>query len=130
MVVVYVAGPFRGPTAWDIAENIRAAERIGLLVALAGAMPLIPHANTAYFHGQKDAQFWIDGTLELLRRSDGAVFIKGWTDSAGSQGEFAHCLDVKKPHLHIDFLHPCEYLDAIRSFVASLENGQVNQPKE
>jgi len=26
MKIVYVAGPFRAPTSWGIAENIRAAE--------------------------------------------------------------------------------------------------------
>ncbi len=29
MRVVYVIGKFRAPTAWEIAENVRAAEREG-----------------------------------------------------------------------------------------------------
>ncbi len=87
MKIVYVAGKFRGPTAWDIAENVRIAERVGLEVARAGAMPLIPHANTALFHGQGTEQFWIEGTLELLRRCDAVLCCHNWKDSVGARGE-------------------------------------------
>ena len=88
--LVYIAGKFRGPTAWDVAENIRAAERYGFRVAQLGAMPLIPHANTAHFNGTITDQFWIDGTLELLKRCDGAVFIPGWLESVGARAEHAY----------------------------------------
>lgn len=122
MMVIYVAGPFRGPTAWDIAENIRAAERVGLIVAQAGAMPLIPHANTAHFHGQKPEQYWVDGTLELLRRSDAAVFIPGWRRSTGSLGEWDEALRLFKPHLDLDALHPPGWLECIESLVLDFES--------
>lgn len=89
MIVAYIAGPFRAPTAWGIAENIRAAERVGLLVARAGAMPLIPHANTANFHGEGEDQFWLDGTLELMRRCDVVVCTPEWQRSSGARAEVA-----------------------------------------
>lgn len=89
MLVVYVAGPFRAPTAWGIAENVRAAERVGLAVARAGAMPLIPHANTGNFHGEGDDQLWLDGTMELLRRCDAVVLVPGWQRSSGTKAEVA-----------------------------------------
>ncbi len=88
MKIIYIAGPFRAKTAWGIEQNIRRAEEIGLLVAQAGAMPLIPHTNTRFFHGECTEQFWIDGTMELLRRCDAAVFIPGWGKSSGANGEF------------------------------------------
>ena len=87
MKVVYIIGPFRGPTAWDIAENVRAAERMALAVARAGAMPLCPHANTAHFHGQLDDKFWLEGTMELLKRCDAVVLVDGWERSEGSCAE-------------------------------------------
>lgn len=87
MPIVYVAGPFRGKTSWDIAENVRHAERFGLVVARLGAMPLIPHANTALFHGQLDDQFWLDGTLRLLEVSDAIAMIPRWRDSSGARAE-------------------------------------------
>ncbi len=101
MKIVYIAGPFRASTAWGIAENVRAAERIGLEVARHGAMPLIPHANTAHFHGEGSDQVWIDGTLELLRRCDAAVFIPGWPNSSGSRGEWSECVQLQMPRLDL-----------------------------
>ena len=99
MRLVYVAGAFRGRTSWDIAENIRAAERAGLEVAKAGAMPLIPHANTAHFHGLLTDQFWLDGTLEMLRRCD-AVYLfdeRHAVSSTGTRGELAEAKRLKLP---------------------------------
>lgn len=87
MKVIYIAGPFRAATAWRIAENIRDAERFGKVVAELGAMPLIPHANTAHFHGLFTERFWLDGTMELLRRCDAVVLIPGWGHSQGARAE-------------------------------------------
>lgn len=130
MLVIYVAGPFRGPTAWDIAENIRAAERVGLLVARAGAMPLIPHANTAHFHGQCDDQFWLDGTLELLRRCDGAVFIHRWRDSSGSLGEFREAGRLLIPRLQLDAYPEYLHQEEINTFVERIRCGKEHNPEE
>lgn len=99
--VVYVAGPFRGPTAWDIAENVRDAERAAMQVARLGAMPLVPHANTAHFHGTLTDAFWLEGTLELLRRCD-AVYVydpRRAQKSAGTQGELAEAFRLAIPVL-------------------------------
>jgi hypothetical protein len=103
MKVIYIAGPYRAPTAWGIAENVRAAERVGLEVARAGAMPLIPHANTAHFHGECTDELWIEGTLELLRRCDAAVFLPNWHHSTGSRCEWAECMRRDMPRLDLDF---------------------------
>jgi Domain of unknown function (DUF4406) len=91
--VVYIAGPFTAPTAWQIAAHVRNAENWGLDVARCGAMPLIPHANSAggLFYGQLTAEFWYEGTLELLKRCDAALFIPGWLQSEGSKREHTWC---------------------------------------
>jgi Domain of unknown function (DUF4406) len=86
--IVYVAGCFRGVTAWDVAENVRAAERVGFEVAKLGAMPLIPHANTAHFDGTLTAEFWLEGTMALLRRGcDAVMLVNGWERSTGTKAE-------------------------------------------
>jgi hypothetical protein len=119
--VVYIAGPFRAPTAWGIAENVRAAERYGLEVARLGAMPLIPHANTAHFHGEGDDQVWIEGTLELLRRCDAAVFIPGWTKSTGARGEWDECRLRRIPKLGLDAHGDwCTQMQALGAFIRTL----------
>ena len=87
MKIVYVAGPFRGVNAWEIEQNIRRAEQLGMKVALAGAMPLIPHANTRFFHGTLGDEFWLDGTLELLRRCDAIIMTDDWRRSSGATAE-------------------------------------------
>ena len=97
MKVVYVAGPFRGPDAWRIETNIRWAEVYGMEVAQLGAMPLIPHANTRFFHGTLTDAFWLDGTLELLRRSDAVYLVRGWKDSEGAKAEADEARRLGKP---------------------------------
>jgi hypothetical protein len=92
-----VAGPFRGPTAWDIERNVRRAEELAFEVFQLGAMPLIPHANTRFFHGQGPDEFWIEGTLELLRRSDALILVDGWTRSSGSRGEVIEARAMGRP---------------------------------
>jgi hypothetical protein len=102
--VIYVAGPFRGSNHWAMAENVRHAERWAFQIALAGHMPFCPHANTKNFHGALPDQFFIEGTAEILRRCDGAVFIPGWTVSRDSQAEFEICKERKIPVCDLDGL--------------------------
>lgn len=97
MKVVYIAGPFRGETSWEVAENVRAAERVGLEVARLGYMPLTPHANTAHFDGCLPDAFWLEGTLELLRRCDAVVLVPGWERSRGTKAEIREAEARKIP---------------------------------
>lgn len=92
MPVVYVAGPFRAPTAWKRERNIREAEELAFLVAEAGAMPLCPHTNTRHFDGELTDEFWLAGTLELLRRCDAAAFTVRWQQSQGARAEMEDCM--------------------------------------
>lgn len=100
--LVYIAGPFSAPTTWDIAENVRNAERWGLRVAQAGGMPVIPHANTHLFHGQLDNDFWYAGTLALMRACQGVVLCPGWWESKGSRAEAQEATRLKIPILVVD----------------------------
>lgn len=95
--VIYIIGPFRAPTPWDVECNVRRAEELGLLVAQLGAMPLIPHANIRFFQGLKSDSFWLEGTLELLRRCDACACVEGWENSQGSRAEIKAAVAQKKP---------------------------------
>lgn len=87
--VVYVVGPYRGPSAWHIEENIRRAETIALEIAQYGAVPLCVHSMYRYFQGTLPDQFWLDATLKLLEKSDAMVLTYGWERSTGSRAERA-----------------------------------------
>lgn len=99
MITVYVAGPFRPSPIASVLENIRAAERVGEALARAGAMPLIPHANTGAFDGLTGIpdQFWLDGTMELMRRCDAVVLTPDWQRSSGARAEVAEAQKLLLP---------------------------------
>lgn len=102
MPIVYVAGKFRGKTPWDVHLNVTHAETFALAVALLGASPLCPHANTAHFDKQLDDKFWLDATARLLEVSDAIVLIPGWRDSAGARNERDLADKWKKPIFYLD----------------------------
>lgn len=87
MKVIYVAGPFRGPNAWEIEQNIRRAEALSLEVWRMGAAALCPHTNTRFFQGAADDSVWLDGDLELLARCDAILMTPDWTRSSGARAE-------------------------------------------
>lgn len=96
MRLIYIAGPFRGKTSWDVEKHIRHAEDLAYEVARLGAMPLCPHTNTRFFDGTMTEQFWLDGTLELMSRCDAVVLTDDWHFSAGARAEVqkAHALNL------------------------------------
>jgi hypothetical protein len=87
LIVVYVAGPYRAPTVWQIECNIHKAREVGIEVARVGLMPLVPHANTAHYDGIQSDAFWLKGTMELLRRADAVMLVPGWVKSEGTRLE-------------------------------------------
>lgn len=97
MKLVYVAGPYRAKTVWRITRNIERARELGLRVALLGAVPVVPHANTALYDGELPDQFWLDGTLELMRRCDAVVLTSEWHESQGARGELKEARRLRIP---------------------------------
>jgi len=87
MLVVYIAGPFRGSNAWEIECNIRRAETLGLEVWRVGAAVICPHANTRFFQGAAPDSVWLEGTLAILRKCDVVLLTKDWKRSEGARKE-------------------------------------------
>lgn len=92
MKIVYIAGPFRGPNAWVVEENIRRAERLALEVWRMGAAVLCPHTNTRFFDGAAPDKFFLEGDLEMLRRCDAVLMTGDWEKSTGARAEQAFAL--------------------------------------
>lgn len=98
MNVFYIAGPFRGPTPWDVVQNIRIAEQAALKVWQSGeGAALCPHLNSANFTGAADDQDFLEGGLELLRRCDGVLLCGEWYKSSGTRAEIREALRLKLP---------------------------------
>lgn len=96
MKLIYIAGPYRGKTREAVELNIATARRVALLIAQAGHMPVIPHANTAGFeHLDPDIpdQFWLDGTLALMLKCDAVVLCPGWDKSSGTLAEIRKAVE-------------------------------------
>ena len=85
--VVYVAGPYRAATAWEIEQNIRRAETLALEVWRSGAAAVCPHANTRFFQGAAPDDVWLDGDLAILAKCDALLMSPDWTRSSGSRAE-------------------------------------------
>ena len=102
MIVVYIAGPFSAKTRDGVEENIAKAVQLGINVAKFGAFPIIPHANTAHpeFENIQPYEFWIEGTMKLLKQSDALITVTGWKNSKGAKAEVDWCIDNRKPVFH------------------------------
>lgn len=92
--LVYIAGPYSGADRGAVEANIRRAELLAIRVAELGAMPVCPHTNTSHpaFEHAQPYQFWIEGTLELLRRCDAVLVTADWERSSGARGEVTEAM--------------------------------------
>jgi hypothetical protein len=50
-------------------------------------MPVIPHKNTEHMDGLQTDEFWLEGTLELMRQCDAVLLTPDWERSSGARGE-------------------------------------------
>jgi hypothetical protein len=100
MKVVYVAGPFRGPSAWDIEQNIRRAEELALEAWRLGAAVICPHTNTRFFQGAAPDDIWLIGDLAILARCDALVTTPDWERSSGARAEVMLAQGMNLPVFH------------------------------
>lgn len=95
--VIYVAGPYRAQSTWQIECNIHEATKIGHQIAALGAIPLIPHRNTGHFDGLQTEEFWLEATLELMRRCDAVFAMPTWQRSQGASNEVETAQKINIP---------------------------------
>lgn len=89
MIMVYVAGAYSAPTPEGVEENCRRAREVGVQLAAVSpqVFPVIPHQTGRDIEHIGDYQFWIEGTLELMRRCDAVMMVHGWQTSKGAVAE-------------------------------------------
>lgn len=88
MKVVYVAGPYRARTEWEVKENILAAERVAAEFWKRGYAVICPHKNSSWMGGLIEDHQWIVAGCELVKRSDIIVLLPNWKSSEGAREEF------------------------------------------
>lgn len=98
--VVYIAGPYRGPHAWAVEQNIRRAEAVAFEVWKMGAAALCPHTNTRYFDKALPDAIWLLGDLALLAKCDAVLMMEIWEQSTGAIAERAFAQDRGIPVLY------------------------------
>lgn len=114
MRVIYIAGPYRGRDNWEIEQNIRRAEALGLEVWRLGAAALVPHCNTRFFSGAAPDEVWLTGDLELLSRCDAVLLTEDWKRSSGARAEVEFARRKRIPVF--------ETLEELKSWFALPEN--------
>lgn len=100
MCTVYICGPYRNSTREGVQMNITSALQVAKLASLKGWAALCPHANSGHLDAiapELDDQFWLDATMELMRRCDAVVLCPGWQRSEGSKGEIAEAESLGIP---------------------------------
>ena len=101
MKIIYIAGPYRAKTPWGIEKNIHKARELAAQLVeqchTLGGYPLVPHTNTAHFDGWAPDQYYLEGTLEIMRRCDALLMINGWENSSGARGELEEAKRLKLP---------------------------------
>jgi len=97
MRVIYIAGPFRGASAWAVHQNIERAEALAYQVWEAGFVALCPHNNTRHFDGTLTDEVWLKGDLELLSRCDAVLTVPGWQSSRGTVAEVEYAQQLGLP---------------------------------
>ena len=87
--VVYVAGPYRNKTEEGKRENIWHAIRVAVRLWELGFFVVCPHTNTANFefYSSLPDERWLEGDLEILKRCDCVMMLKGWEESKGAMEE-------------------------------------------
>ncbi len=99
--LVYIAGPFRGPNLMAVQENIEAARSRMLPIVQNGFMPVCVHTMEGLaMHDQQqehDGVFWLEGTLEILRRCDHVIVDYRWLASRGTIAEVREAFRLKIP---------------------------------
>lgn len=113
---VYIIGPYRADTELGIALNVGRAAAVWRELTEAGYHAFCPHTASGPLDFHNGAplgdRFWLDWTLEELRRSDACVLVPdadGLTpmhDSLGAAAEWLEADALRKPVYTLDALVP------------------------
>ena len=90
MRLVYIAGPYSGKCSIDTTRNIAAArDRAVEMVRFVAydLFPVVPHLLGAGWEDERGYGWWLEATVELMRRCDAVLLVPGWELSRGATVE-------------------------------------------
>lgn len=93
MKLIYVAGAYRAPTIFEIANNIRLAESVAAELWRRGAAVICPHKNTAFLDGVTSDENFLAGTMLMLEKCDAIVMLPNWRSSTGAEAELMRAVE-------------------------------------
>lgn len=93
---VYIAGRYRGKTAWRVRQNVHAALETALDVAKAGALPRIPHTMYHGLDGELSDEWFLAATMDMQRECVAVFLVPGWEDSAGTADEIDEAMRLEQ----------------------------------
>lgn len=96
--IIYVSGKYTG-TPEEVDVNIGMARSFSMEIWEMGYTALCPHLNTMHFERdcKCDYEDYMDGDMELVKRSDAMFMVPGWEDSKGAVRERKGALALNKP---------------------------------
>jgi nucleoside 2-deoxyribosyltransferase len=96
--LIYIAGPFRAATPWEVEANVRRAEALSVAVArMPMLFPVCPHTMGRFLSGAAPDEVWLEGDLELMRRCDAVLLVLDWQRSSGTRAEVTEAHRVGLP---------------------------------
>ena len=125
--LVYVAGRYSASSDRTVAENVEAARAVARVVATYPLLfPVVPHQLNAGLEDVGDYEWWLAGTLELMRRCDAVVMVPGWE---GSRGACAEREEAHRLGLPVFDAESTGCAEALRDFVTKPCSAPVIQVK-
>lgn len=123
--LIYVAGKFRAKSWWEMEQNIREAEDVGMRLWDAGVPAIIPHCNGRFYHGIGSDEIFLCGTLRMMAACDAVVVAnEDWESSEGTVGEVLEAQRIDLPVFFWPWPHQVrefeQWLEAEFHFSASL----------
>lgn len=100
--LIYIAGPFRDSSPWEVEQNVRRAEFWSLACWRQGLAAICPHTHTRHFdnvEGVSTSDF-IDGTLAMLAVCDAMLVVTDrgkHAKSSGTLGEIRYAQEYRIP---------------------------------
>jgi len=83
--IIYIAGPYRSKYGLPgRILNIYRARKLAKRVWAAGYYAICPHMNSALMDGVAPDQQFLDGDIEILKKCDAILMMKGFRNSSGA----------------------------------------------